>query len=116
MNVDRKFTMKASISRNETNADGKKEKVKHDANITISWEGCSEEDVYWFANRQFKIRAGTMIAAAGGLFEEGKTYRAKDYLPGARSAPVREMTPEELLAAVMKNPDLLAKLKAAQGE
>lgn len=112
MNTDRQFTMKASISRNETNVEtGKKEKVKHDASITIDWAGCSEEDVYWFANRQFKIRAGTILAGNNELFENGKTYRAKDYLPGARSAPVRQMTPEELLAAVMANPELLAKLR-----
>ena len=112
MNTERQFTMKASIRRAEVNPEtGKREDVKHNANITIDWTGCTEDDIYWFANRQFKIRAGTALAGNNELFEDGKTYRAKDYLPGARSAPVRKMTPEELLAAVMANPELLAKLR-----
>ena len=51
---------------------------------------------------------------ADGLpFEEGKTYKAKDYLPGQRVYVKKEMTPEELLAAVLANPELLARVKAA---
>lgn len=114
MNTDRQFNMKASVKLPSINPEtGKKEGVKHNANIIIDWTGCTEEDVYWFANRQFKIRAGTALQAEGLPFEEGRVYRAKDYLPGQRVYVKKEMTPEELLAAVLANPELLARVKAA---
>ena len=116
MNTDRQFPMKASVKLPQINPEtGKKEGVKHNANIIISWEGCTEDDVYWFANRQFKIRAGTALMADGLPFEEGKVYRAKDYLPGQRVYVKKEMTPDELLALVLNNPELLARVKAAGG-
>lgn len=116
MNTDRQFNMKASVKLPQVNPEtGKKEGVKHNANIIIDWTGCTEDDVYWFANRQFKIRAGTALQADGLPFEEGKVYKAKDYLPGQRVYVKKEMTPEELLALVLNNPELLARVKAAGG-
>lgn len=113
MNTDRQFEMKASVKLMQVNKEtGKKEGVKHNANIIIDWSGCTEEDIYWFANRQFKIRAGTQLQADGLPFEEGRVYKAKDYLPGARVYVKKEMTPDELLAAVLANPELLARIKS----
>ena len=114
MDVNRQFEMKASVKLPEINPEtGKKEGIKHNANITIDWTGCTEDDVFWFANRQFKIRAGTALQAEGKPFEDGGVYKAKDYLPGQRVYVKKEMTPEELLALVMANPELLAKIKNA---
>lgn len=114
MNTDRQFPMKASVKLPQVNPEtGKKEGVKNDANIIIDWTGCTEDDVYWFANRQFKIRQGTALMAEGKPFEEGKVYKAKDVLPRQRVYVKKEMTPDELLALVMSNPELLAKIKSA---
>jgi hypothetical protein len=114
MDVNRQFDMKASVKLPEINPEtGKKEGIKHNANITIDWTGCTEDDVFWFANRQFKIRAGTALQSEGKPFIDGQVYKAKDYLPGQRVYVKKEMTPEELLALVMANPELLAKIKNA---
>lgn len=111
MNTERTFNMKASVKLPQINPEtGKKEGVKHNANIIIDWTGCTEEEVFWFANRQFKIRAGTALQAEGLPFEEGKTYRAKDYLPGDR-APRKPMDADAIAKLAASDPNLLARLR-----
>lgn len=90
-----------SAIKNETNVSAKTtiDKVSHHTNLTIDWNGVSEEQVQALAQRSIVIKWQNDNRTNGRVPETSEKIEALDYVLGVRRERVKQ-TPEQMLAAL----------------